>query len=95
MLNTIRLMLFEPGGDGTLRQRADETDERLRRAPTLTLLYQSLTPDEKAELAHRINNPSFQAVVTEKGQSRSLLLEPELEVLAMLERGAGCRVTPP
>lgn len=87
VLHTIRLMLFDPEDDSTLRQRADEIDERLRRAPTLTLLYQSLTPDEKAELAHRINNPPVQAVVTENGRSRSLLLEPELEVLAMLERG--------
>lgn len=56
-LHTIRLTLFEPEDEGTLRQRADEIDERLLRAPTLTLLYQSLTPDEKAELVHRINNP--------------------------------------
>jgi hypothetical protein len=87
LLAAIRLILLRPSNGGTLRQRADEVDERLRRAPTLTLLYQSLSAEEQAELAHDINNPSVQAITNDKGQRRSLLLEPELEVLAMLENG--------
>jgi hypothetical protein len=88
LLTTIRLMLLRDCEEGALHERADEVDERLRRAPTLTLLYQSLSPEERAELARRTNNPPVEVFVYEKGQGKSLLLEPQLEVLARLENGA-------
>lgn len=80
MVNAIRLVLWDTS-------QPDELNERIKRAPTLTHLYQSLTPQQRAELRDSINNPSVRVSIEENGKRIDPLLERNLAMLQSLERG--------
>lgn len=62
-----------------------EVDERIKRAPTLTHLYRSLTHEQRAELAYQINNPTVRVSVVENGRRIDPLLEQNTEILRRLQ----------
>ena len=80
MLSSIRLVLLDTSAP-------DELDQRIKRAPTLTHLYRSLTPEQRTELADRINNPLVKVSIEKDGEQIDPLLERDLEMLHSLEAG--------
>lgn len=78
VMDIIRLVLWDT-------DTPDEVHRRIKGAPTLTLLYQSLTPAQCSELEYRARNPCVRVSITENGRTIDPLVERNLRVLRDLE----------
>lgn len=77
VLSSIRLVLWDTNSHV-------EIDERIKRAPTLTHLYRSLTPEQRSELAEQINNPPVRVSIVENGSRIDPMFERDIEILRRL-----------
>ena len=83
----IRSVLLESDDVREPDLNREAVERRVREAPTLTLLYQSLTLQQREQVAEQISKPPVQMIVYRDGTRTSLLLEPQLKVLEALQAG--------